>query len=515
MKQGKRVAYVLLVAVLVSVFAWLPMKTEAGTSEMVLDASTLGESEWSNPEDDVTISENRIVFSKDSTEYTRYISKAKAEADERFANVVSLSATVTFTKMPAGKSFVFGFGLSSIEVLQGEAENIEVIFTNNGGIKAGVTVYDEEGTPQTVAKPKACGISLNKAAKVNVTISTDSKITVSVNGKTVCTGTLPVNGEGRVGFLQTGKCGVEIADLEVRRYKYDTPENTNIDEDFEKGTFDASKLTSRAIDMFNIWPRGQMIEDYNGSKVFMYKQVGMSYLGTLYQYSNFEMTFDVPYMDIVSEYDPELGAQSKFGHKSFMISIGGENADWDVDGYSSAIETLVYSQGAIYSRNNPETLRGELKKDPWAENGRPFSVKVSVVDSVVTAGIKWLEEKEFQTVLTYRLKNGTPQGYLHIWTSDVGNWAIDNLKITNLDDNANVIETEYKSGKWDRPEDAVYEPMKRVYNDEDDATQANGKLLNGWYLMIPVVAVIGGVAVAITAIVTKKKVKKEATKHES
>lgn len=513
MKQGKRVAYILLMAVLVSVFAWSPMKTEAGTSELVLDTSTLGESEWSNPEGDVTFSENRLVFPKESTEYTRYISKAKVEADERFANVVSLSATVTFTKMPAGKSFSFGFGLSSIEVLQGEAENIEVIFVNNGGIKVGVTAYDEAGTAQTVAQPKACGISLNKAAKVNVVIGTDSKITVSVNGTTVCTGTLPMTGEGRVGFLQAGECGAEIADLEIRHYKYDTPENTNIDEDFEKGEFDASKLTSRAIDMYNIWPRGQMIEDYNGSKVFMYKQVGLSYLGTIHQYSNFEMTFDVPYIDVVSEYDPATGTQSRFGQNNFMISIGGEQADWDVDGYSSAIETLVYGAGSVYSKNNPEEIFGELTKDPWAENGRPFSVKVSVVDSVVTAGIKWMEEKEFQTVLTYKLKNGTPQGYLHIWTSAVGNWAIDNLKITNLDENAKLIETEYQSSKWDRPEDAVYEPMKRVYKESDDAAKAG--VLNAWYFMIPAVAVIGGIAVAVTAIVTKKKAKKEATKNEA
>lgn len=514
MKQGKKVAYVLLAAVLVSVFAWTPMKTEAGTSEMVLDASTLGKSEWGNPEDDVTISEGRIVFSKESTEYTRYISKTKMEADERFDHVVSLSAAVTFTELPVGKSFIFGFGLASIEVLQGEAGNIEVAFTNDGGMKVGVTAYDEAGTAQTIAQPKSCGISLNKAATVNVVIRTDRKITVSVNSKEICTGTLPTTGEGRVGFLQTGECGAEIAELKVTHYKYDTPENTNIHEDFEKGAIDVSKLTARAIDMYNIWPRGQMIEEYDGSQVFMYKQVGLSYLGTLYQYSNFEMTFDVPYMNIETEYDVETGKRSSYGMEKFMISIGGEQADWDVEGYSSAIETLVYSQGAIYSQNNPEDLRGTVTKDPWAEKGRPFSVKVSVVDSVVTAGIKWLEEKEFQTVLTYQLKNGTPLGYLHIWTSGNGNWAIDNLKIINLDEGGNVLETEHKSGKWDRPADSVYEPMERIYKDADDVENANGMPFNAWYLVIPATAVIGGIAVAVTALVTKKKTKKEATQDE-
>ena len=88
----------------------------------------------------------------------------------------------------------------------------------------------------------------------------------------------------------------------------------------------------------------------------------------------------------------------------------------------------------------------------------------------------------------------------------MGQFSIDNLKIENLDENPNVIQTEFKSGKWVTPEDAVYEPMERVYADAESGQESNGL---SWYFLIPAAAVVGAVALGITAVVIQCKAKKQ------
>lgn len=524
MKQHKRFAQLLLAAVLLSVFILPPLQTEAGRSEITLDAEMLTDSNWSDPEGDIEVTDEKtLIFSKDSSEYTRYITRSTVKADKRFDTMVELSASMKFTQMPSGKSFILGFGLGSIEAVQGEAKNVEVTFTNNGGIKVGITAYDENGTAHTVVKQKASGISLNKAVTVKVEVRTDKRIIVSVNNTVVCSGTLPVSGEGRFGFLQTGNCGAEIANLVIKQYAYDTPENTNVSEDFEQGAIDLSKLAARTIDMFSVFPRGQWVDKYNDNYVMMFKNTQRAYIGTVYKYSNFELTFDVPYMNIETEW--EDGVRTKIGQQNFYISFGGEQAEWKTEGWKTAVETVVYNAKQVYSFNNKKEINAELTKDPWAENGRPFSIKVAVVDSVVTVGIKWLEEKSFDTVLTYQLKSGTPTGHIHIWVPGEGNCAVDNIKITNLDEDAKIIETEFKSGKMVIPEDYAYEPMERIYADsvqETDTEQDTEQTViqtiqdmlsqkpNLWYLLIPAATVLGAIAITTTALIVRKK-KKEVT----
>lgn len=511
MKQHKRLAHLLLAAVLLSVFIFPPLQTEAGRSEITLDAAMMNDSNWSDPEGDVEITDDKtLIFAKDSSKYTRYITRSTVKADKRFDTMVDFSASMKFTQMPSGKNFILAFGLGSIEAEPGENKNVELSFTNNGGIKVGITAYDENGTAHTVVQHKSSGISLNKAATVKVELRTDKKIIVSVNNKIVCSGTLPVSGEGRFGFLQTGNCGVEIANLVIKQYAYENPENTNISEDFEQGGIDLSKLTARTIDMYSVFPRGQWVDKYNDNYVMLFKNTQRAYIGTVYKYSNFELTFDVPYMNVETEW--EEGVRTKIGQQNFYISFGSEQAEWKTEGWKTAVETVVYNTKQVYSFNNRKEINAELTKDPWAENGRPFSIKVKVVDSVVTVGIKWLEEKQFDTVLTYQLKSGTPTGHVHIWVPAEGNCAVDNIKINNLDEDAKIIETEFVNGKMIIPEDWEYEPMERIYADDvQEAVQEKEQKQeinpNLWYLLIPAAAAVGVILITTTILIVRSKKK--------
>ena len=509
MKKGKRIAYAMLAVALLSVFTLSPMKSEAGVGESVLDSSSLEGSNWSNPEEDVVVNEGILTFPNESTEYTRFISKMSAQVDETFSDLVKMSADVKFNQLPGGKSFILAFGLSGIEALPGEANNVEVAFTNNSGIKVGITAYDEDGNAVSVASPKSCGMSVKKSGAVKIELTTDSQIKVSVNGNTVVSGKLPVSGEGRVGFMQTGECGVEVSNLEVTHYVYDRPENANIYEDFEQGAMDVSVLTARALDVYGLSPRGQAVEEHNNSQVLRFQNTGVAYVGTLYKYSNFEMSFDVPLIEVETEYH-EDGRLKKPGQSEFAVAFGGEQSDWDIAGWSSASEAIVFDTNSAYSFNNAETFKYEYAQEYFTKNNGGFSVKISVVDGYVTIGMKWMDEAEYQKVLSYKLTGGTPNGYIHIWSTSVGQFAIDNLKIENLDDSPNTIKTEFKSGKWVKPDDATYQPLKRTYAEVDDSRNVS------WYMLLPVTASVGVTALIITALIVygKNKTKRGATEDE-
>ena len=506
MRRGKRIAYVLLAATLMTVSALTPMETKAGSSEIILDGESLKTTNWNNPEGDVIVEEGKLIFPEESTDYTRFIAKTPIKTEESAERLVTFSATIKFNQIPQGKSFILGFGLTSIEAEPGDAGNIEVAFTNDGGIKAGITAYNDEEVAEVLVAPKSCGMSVGKAAKVEAFITTDSKMEVSVNGSKIASATLPVNGEGRFGFLQTGECSVDVTNVELTHYEYDRPENTNVEEDFENGAMDVSKLTAKMIWTALNAPIGQYVTDYEGNQVLMHVNTGAAYIGTTYTYSNFEMTFDVPYMNIEEQYD-EDGNLYLTAFKKLMVSIGGEKADWDSPRWDLVGEAIALEYGTIYSNSAREAYNSTLTKNPF-EEGRPFSMQVKMVDSVLTIGMKWLEEENFQTVLQYKLKGGTPTGYIHIWAPSAACFAIDNLKITNLDDNANVIETEYRSGKIVVPEGKAPEALEKVYADVKEDGPS-------WYLLIPAAAAVGVVALAITAIATRsKKKEKEATINE-
>ena len=505
MKRGKRVVYALL-AVLLLALSNLPMSVvEAGVSTTTLDVSTLETSEWNNPEGDVKVENEVLIFPEDSTEYTRFIAKTAAKQDQEFSELLNASATVNFKKMPTGKTFSFAFGLPGIESFSGEAGSVEVVFSNQGGIKAGIVAYDEDGNKVTVTEAKSCGMTTNKSATVTISISNDWVITVRVNGKQIASGKLPVSGEGRIGFLQTGECAVTISNLKITHYKYERPENTNISEDFEQGAMDISKLTARTIADMGIYPAGQSVEDYNGNQVLMFRNTQNAYVGTLHKYSNFELTFDVPYMQTKTVFS-EDGLLEAGATEKIIVAFGLEDADFKTwSGWKKAGESISCGKNFLQSNNYESESAAWNNHNPYKE-GRAFSIKVKVVDGVVTAGIKWVEETSYEELLHYTLPSGMPTGYISIWAEGTSNFAMDNLKITNLDTNPALIEVEYKNGKIEKPEDVEYVPMERVYAPQKQEEKGGFSM---WYCMPIGVAVVGFVALTIIALKGRKTRKKE------
>jgi len=492
----KVLSLLLLVALLGSLFP--ATHAEAGARNVTITGKTFkSDGDWNNMRKQVTVDEEKLIFPVDSTAKTGMICKTVIRGDKYFDALASAECSLKFTKLPAGQSFAISFGLAGIEAGLGNKGNVEVTFSNNNGLKVGVVAYETKGTPITVCKPTAAGMSIGTVAKVKAEILNSGKIVVTINGRTVCSGKLPVTGEGRFGFLQTGSCAAEVTDFKLNAYQYFRPENSNISEDFSEGSLNIAVLMGKTITGNKTFT----FEKYNGNPVLMMKSIGQTFLGTHAGYSNFEMTFDVPYMSTKAGIDQNGEAVDGMG--KLGISFGSQKTNAGSKGYEKAIDMVTFEKDLVYSMKNEKTINAI--NPYWSEN-KPFSLQVIVKDCVVTVGAKWMNEKTYQTLLTYELTNQDVTGYVHLWIVDKANCAIDNLKITNLDHNPTLVEKEFVSGKLEKPADFVYEPFERVYAPEEQEVVEEKTL--SWYLLIPTTALVGivGIAAVDTVIrISRKK----------
>lgn len=519
MRKKMRLTAVLILMTMCAA-CFLPMTSLAGVSHDVIDNTSfegkISSAIWNNPESDVISDNNKLVFPVESTEYTRLISKTAVKQSKELDNMFNAEYTLKPIKIPQGKEFILACGLSAIESVAGEEGSVELVLSNNGGLSASVRVYEAEGEATELAKRTKVGASMGSNLNVAIQLTTSQKYTVKINGKQIYSGTLPVNGAGRIGFLQTGECHVEISSLSIMTYRYETPENSNIEEHFDNGEFDTSLLYGKMLFTYSqYYPSSLSVQEYDGNEVLMFKNAGQSYLSTTQQYSNFEMTFDVPFLQRVAEKDKN-GEITVPRSGWIGITFGDEAQSQTTDRYVKAMEMIFFNNGSqvrsLKQENN--TLLADLSNSKhafWGETEtRGFSIKLSVVDAHVEVGIKWIDEEKFTSVISYDLDHGyTPTGYIHLWTCQPSNLAIDNLVVKNLDKNAALIETEYKSAKVEVPEDYVYQEETMQYNPE--FTKDNEF---NWYLLIPCATTIALLCVIVPAIVVKTQKGKEKRKNE-
>lgn len=506
--------FALALAVVVTSGSVTMLPVHAGTITTTIGEESykkeLDNTAWNNPDGDIQIKNGKILFPADSTDATRIISKASVVRTEQVEELFDAEFTMENANFPKNAEFVFAIGLSSIESMPKEQGNLEVAFSNHNGLAVQVTEYADPAEPKVLIKRTNCG-SLSKA-KVRIEYSNVGKLTLLVNGKKIGTCKTTTNGEGSVGFLQTGKCKVELSDLKIYMYKYDRPENSNIFEDFESEDFNLSLLSAKTTYSTEYNPSTMKIEDYKGSKVLMFKNVGVGYLVTKQQYSNFELTFDLPYIQAAEEKDKDGNLVTPICD-SFGVSFGGgTGGDDPVVNFTEATDLLLYmSNGVMGYLTN--TSGKEEPTHKYREPGKEVPViRVLVKDGSVLTAVKWKSEPDsaYETLLSYKTES-TRTGYVAIWAPSgrSSTFAIDNVKLKNLDKDANLIEVDRTSSKVEAPADYNYEPQKQVYRE----TEPKEEGVPVEYLAL---AALGGVcvlAIITTACVTAKR-RKRGAKNE-
>lgn len=516
-----RIATLLMLVLVLCLSSLTPVgSVKAGVNNTIVGEDTYKDSSyWYCPGEDVLTDNKKLIFTKDSTEDTKFVSRYTINANDDSGEFLVMECFIKFTGLPNGEKFIIGLGVQEMEPYLGDERSIELAFSNQGGVKLSASVYEEAGKATVLCSEKSCGISMNQNANLRLSMNGKSVLKVSVNGKTIYSGKLPVDGSGRVAFMQTGGCQAVIDDLSIVGKQYARPENTNVFEDFEDGV-DISKLkfpNTAILGWEWRFPKTAAVKEYNGDQVFMLVNAGGYYFTTKYQYSNFEMTFDVPYVQRMDDLtiDDGTGYYREF---ALMFGIPGNG---EADYYSSeATDKILFERKQVSSAHRKEFAT------PYdyiqAEKFQPFSVKLSVVDGVVTVGMKLTTEKKFETLGKYTIRAGSPTGYIRFAIPERATMAIDNMKITNLDDNPNLITTTYQNGIVTY-EDAEYVPFERVYQSEteqvtagvDEASENDGAF--SWYYIIPAAGLLGFVifVISFTIATRKGKAKKEVVADET
>lgn len=494
------------------------LEVSAGASHVVVDNSSfekeIDDTVWNAPNGDVGVESGRIIFQEKSTAETRLITRKPATVTGYYETLFDAKYTLKLNDLPKNEKFVAAFALRTAESYHEEAGNFEVIFENKNGIKVTVCAYEDDGQKILVDK-KDCGIRQGSTFQMGAVATEDMKIKLTVNGKTIYNGKSPVDLEGRMGFLQTGSCAAEIHKVDIVSYKYERPENANVWEDFENGTMNTNAMTSTMYSSTGYFPAGVLIEPYKGSNVLMFRNVSLGFFGTKYQYSNFEVSFDVPYILYNNITDGE-GNITASAHGNFVLGIGDSSDTFSAYGYQTSAEGVVFNLDNVASLKNKDIRVSIADKgyfDPEKNEG--YSVKVTVIDTKITVYMKALNAKTYDELISYSVGSDTPLGYIHLWTTGGANFAIDNFKLENKDDHAKLLDVDYKGANKLEAEDWEYEPVKEVYlNKETNEVEFEWPMLSVYAAIAGVVIV--GICTVIAAVKRHPKRKKgEVDIHES
>ena len=517
-RTGKLLGILVALAVSITGNQVATLDVAAGSSNLVVDSTSFKEelsaTKWNAPNGDVTAKGGKIIFSKNSTAETRLIARDAAKATEYFDELFRTEYTLTLKSLPKDQRFFVAYSLNNAESYYEEAGNLELVFTNDGGVKVALRAIDDSGNEVILAKAQNVGISLGRSFTISVQATNKMNVNVKVNNKSLYNKKAPVDLEGRMGFLQTGSCEAEIEKVEIVSHSYDRPENTNISEDFESGSMNKNALTSIMTRDLGFAPSGIFVEEYNGSKVLMFRNVAQGFFGTKHQFSNFEVSFDVPFIqrkDVVSE----NGDIQSLAHGNFVLGIGDESDVYSNYGYQTSGEGIVFAPDRISSfktEGNVVDLPGKGYYDP--EKNESYSVKVTVIDTQITVYVKALKATKYDKVLDYKVADSTPLGFVHIWSSGLSNFAIDNFKLVNKDKDANVLDLEYEASAIVPEEDWVYEPMEVVYLEDVLAEKEDKSETFNWAMILVYAAAAGVVIVVVCAIIAAAKRKAKTKKEE-
>lgn len=493
----------LAIAIVIVGLSLNAVDVSAGSSDIIIDKSTFKEeldaTVWNNPSADLIVKDEKIIFSKDSTSETRLITANPIKASEYHNEFLNAEYTLKVKTLPKGEKFIVALGLTTLESYYAEAGNLELVFENNGGLKAGLIAYDEDGAEKQLVTAKGIGASFGQDVNIKISVTTDMKVAIRINNTMFFDKKVPMDLEGRVGFLQTGKCEAEISDIFIVSHAYDTPENINISENFEKGSFNVNAMTSEMLNSCGFYPSAIAVQEYNGNQVLMFSNAGVGYFGTVYQYSNFELTFDVPYILYKNELR-EDGTIQKPANTGIVVGIADETADYKATGYSTSADAIVFNADSLYNLKGTQVPVSFADKNfSNKEKNEGYSIKLSVIDTVVTISMKALKDAKYQEIYSYKIGNATPTGYVHIWSMGQANFAIDNFTIVNKDKKGKTIDVDYQSGKMTGTEDYVYEPAEDVYLEVDTQSGFN------WTMLIVYAAIAGAVVYGICLIVAKGK----------
>ena len=477
------------------VAGFLPTVTaSAGKSEQKVVTEDMYKDELSSQKwyftRDVAQEDGKIVFDKAQTNADSKIVSVVLANDLREMGIdtcINGTLTVKVTEALDGE-FYIGFGLERPYSEVNTASAI-CLYDNGGavGLKVQNFMEGNAGVVYTATATYAYGDEI----VVNFDVLSEGTMALSVNGTSMLNydNETLVATNGYFGFGQSAGSSVEIYDAEIRAATYDTPTNSNISETFSDG-FNAAALYSAGGASGYYTPEKVVCED----GVLKFTNVtATGYISTRQEYSNFTMTYDVPHIQRQAELDADgnvlipatnwmgvsIGCSAVKTNSSVAVaqSLFFYMMPLYVNGEPVSISCVllnnynILKQTTFTGSKNFFALENALDADG---NERTVNIKVEMLDGVLQVFVKYEGEpaSKYAKILDYNL-GYTPLGYVQIWgygddfayvqnnmanglDSYCANFWIDNLKVENKDQNANLVEMGFQSSKFPEQEDFVY-----------------------------------------------------------
>lgn len=438
---------------------WIPADV---VDNSVFSEKTLEEDQWII-DDGISLKDKKIEFAKNTFEDAKLLYRTQVHADVD-NSTYTLQTTLGVKQMSGEKRFGVGFGIERQRYVIGDVNTSFVYVTKSGdGYVAGVCSYDADGNKtELVASPVALEGS---EWKFEIIGSYPKNVTVKIDGNVLYEGQVTADGvSGYFGFLETGDTDENnysegyISALTVDNDYYDVPQNVNINDDFED-----ESINSAVWNLYNNGPYLKGVAEGEGMLKFI--DSNQSTVTTKYKYSNFEMEWDIPFVQKNAIYNADgslkTAACSWFGvmcgiqtddyaavttpdriisnYKAHFLSF---KSEYTMTGDSLGGTTVLF--GPTTGRKG-YTLPAAY--DLWdADNeGRVMNVAFTCIDGVYNLDLKWADETEYYHVFTETYEMLT--GYISLvgygsgqsYSTSKANFAYDNVKITNRDYKGNVL----------------------------------------------------------------------------
>ncbi len=462
-----------IAAIVLLCFAMFPSRlisAEAGASKSYIASEASIRGERINSGDffvngGVYALDGRAVFpANDGEEDVSLVSKNKIEnmITNGVADLIKSAAKVRIEKLGDGGKVSFAYGLDSFRKRAGAENSFEVALVRDKegrGVAVCVTEYRVGGAEINVLDSYQPSIDLEQEFTLSVYSTVNAEITVSLNGKQITSGRrLGVDPTGYVSISSVGDAEFSVSDLDIYGYKYNAPETLDIEENFDNGEYNANLLYSQAT-AGALSPARLSVED--GKLRFHNTELG--YLSTRYQYSNFEMSFDL--VDLRREAGVDSDGNTVGISSFFGIVFGEETVESSVDsvirhstwlsleGIPVDADHSEYYPNARYVMwenfvGRPEGIKTMNDFNVWDNSfvkDRVVKLRFTLIDGVVKLYLRFDgecdmpgEEEYYEENCYYEFDFGQSKtGYVKLFSYGPAgaecNFTIDNFSVKNMD----------------------------------------------------------------------------------
>ena len=429
-----------------------------------------------------------VVFGKNEKSYLNALRVVKNMSALGYEDCIFADFTIAVKSLPSEVGFGFTFGMASIESKAGSKNSSFLYFTKTGeSLSLHISKFDENKTETKVLAGQA--LPTAELIKVSLEVSSAGGIAVQINDQAVYENAgAGLYTEGYCGFGQTGTSEVYLTSVEIRSLNYDNPQT---------GVLENGTLTSFADftnDEFNVneW-YCHSVNGYYGGGIYIrdgkliYDNASETVFSTTHKYSNFSLEMEWNDLQRTVEYDVN-GNISRPVTSYLGFAFGRSNDDADsneahnVTQYLyiepirndvvSAVETVAVQFRSGGNQYEPCYFTQEYPQyNFWDEEqarDRSMFIRFSMYDGQMKLELRYQDETDYTTVYTKDL-GYTPLGYVQIWTTghptdtkvekeqiSATNYSLDNISITNTDNNPKTKVVSFVTNKIFPPADYPY-----------------------------------------------------------